>query len=464
MAITQLLQRQPGLQLDFQGVLDPNPILETIVSFANSEGGQIVVGANASGRVTGGIVVEDIENLLQMSLYRIRPPLRVEVETFELPQGTVLVLNVPRSNELHSLIDGRVLARRGNQNVLQTGTDLTSLVSSRAGGDYELEPIAGTSIDDFDMEVVAEYVEYRRRRQPRGFVGSTEALLRQIGALTAEGVATVMGLLLFGREPQIYLPQSGLTFVKFASSDRRGEHGQIGYGRREDINGPLARIIERAWQVAWEEMDKQAVVKGLTRQEQTEYPGVSVREALVNAVAHRDYRVAGRRIEMLLYRDRLEVTSPGGLPGYITLQNIVDEHFSRNPRLVNGLLQWGYIEELGLGIDKMIEAMIADGHPPPDFKASPHAFTVTLRKGREVGQPGQMQQWEHNMNERQMQALQFVQQYGRITNSDYRNLCPNVSSETLRLDLADLVDKGLLLKIGDKKGTHYVLKRRGGQS
>ena len=270
-----------------------------------------------------------------------------------------------------------------------------------------------------------------------------------------------MGLLLFGREPQLQLPQSGLTFVKFAGNDRRGETGQIGYGRREDIQGPVARIIERAWQVVWEEMAKQAVVRGLVREEETEYPATAVREALVNAVAHRDYHIPGRRIEMLMYRDRLEITSPGGLPGYVTLQNIVDEHYSRNPRIVSGLLQWGYIEELGLGIDKMIEAMVAAGHPPPEFKAAPHAFTVILRKGREVGQAGpRPQQWEQSMNERQMQALQFIQQYGRITNRDYRELCPNVSAETLRLDMVDLVDKGLLLKVGDKKGTYYVLKRR----
>ena len=339
-----------------------------------------------------------------------------------------------------------------------------AVAATRVGGAFEMEEVAGAGIDQFDTDVVAEYLERRRQRQPRAAVGATESLLQQVGALTRTGAATVAGLLLFGREPQTRLPQSGVTFVKFVGSDRRGEQGQIGYGRREDINGPLARIIERAWQIVWEEMAKQSVVRGLVREEQTEYPATAVREALVNAVAHRDYRVAGRRIEILMFRDRLEVTSPGGLPGYITLKNIVDEHYSRNPRLVNGLLQWGYIEELGLGIDKMIEAMVAEGHPPPDFRATSHAFTVTLRKGREVGQASFMPQWEHNMNERQMKAIEFVQREGRLTNRDYRNLCPHVSAETLRLDMVDLVDKGVLLKIGDKKGTYYILKRKASSS
>ncbi len=462
MTLSQFFGRQPGLQLEFLPGLDLEPLLQTIVAFANSEGGQIVVGADASGRLTGGLQVEDANDVMRAAMMQILPPLRVEVEPYELPQGTVLVFTAPRTGDLHSLVDGRVLARRGSSNQLLAGDDLALLAASRSSGAFETDEVEGAGLADFDMDVVAEYVEHRRRRQPRAFVGSTDSLLRQIGALGPGGAATVMGILLFGREPQVFLPQAGLTFVKFAGSDRREATGQIGYGRREDINGPLARIIERAWQVVWEEMAKQSVVRGLTREEETEYPATAVREALVNAVAHRDYHIGGRRIELLMYRDRLEVTSPGGLPGYITLQNIIEEHYSRNPRLVNGLLQWGYIEELGLGVDKMIESMVAAGHPQPEFKASPHSFVVILRKGRELGQPGAKPQWEQSMNERQMQALQFVQREGRITNKDYRDLCPTVSAETLRLDLADLVDKGLLLKIGDKKGTYYVLKRRGG--
>jgi ATP-dependent DNA helicase RecG len=156
-----------------------------------------------------------------------------------------------------------------------------------------------------------------------------------------------------------------------------------------------------------------------------------------------------------MFDDRLEVISPGGLPGYITVDNIVEEHFSRNPRIVNGLFHWGYIEELGLGIDRMIEEMVDAGQPPPTFRATPYSFTVVLqaRKVRAA-----TYQWERRMNERQTKAVAFVQENGSITNREYRSLCPHVSAETLRLDLSDLVDKGILLKIGAKKGTYYILK------
>lgn len=157
-----------------------------------------------------------------------------------------------------------------------------------------------------------------------------------------------------------------------------------------------------------------------------------------------------------MYANRLEIISPGGLPGYMTLENLIEEHFSRNPRIVNGLYQWGYIEELGLGIDMMYDQMVESGHDPPRFKDTGYAFTVTLfnKKSGKVAAP----KWTKNMNERQARALAHVRENGSITNGEYQRLCSDVSAETLRRDLADLVERGALLKIGSKKGTHYILK------
>ena len=210
--------------------------------------------------------------------------------------------------------------------------------------------------------------------------------------------------------------------MKFADVTPRGAGGEFGYGRREEFIGPLPQIIDRAWRVIWEEMDKRSVVQGLKRVEQTEYPASAVREALVNAVAHRDYRLSGRSIEIRMYTDRLEITSPGGLPAHITLDNIVEEHYSRNPRIVNGLFQWGYIEELGLGIDRMFEDMLRDGHQPPRFEAKPHRFSVILSNARDAARAAQT--WEGTMSERQMKAIEYLEEKGSITNSEYRELCP----------------------------------------
>ncbi len=450
-----ILQRGPGQILALMEELDEQELAETMVAFANADGGTVVIGVDESGRSTGEVFPDEVESVVHEAVLSGRPPVQMEWQQEEIAGGFAFFIRVPRSTELHSLEDGRVLIRASSENRPLSGEEIRQLAATKSTGDYETEVLPGATRDDFDEQMIDRFIELWEDRRGREWSRSTDDLLTQVSALTPEGQPTVMGELLFGQEPQQFLPQSGLVFVKFPGTSPRGENGLAGYGRREQIIGPLPQIIERAWSVIMEEMQTGAVVKGLKREEQTEYPRRAVREALINAVAHRDYRLGGRRIEVRMFSDRLEIISPGGLPGYITLDNIVDEHFSRNPRIVSGLFQWGYIEELGLGVDLMIDEMTAAGHPPPHFRAEPHLFSVTFYNKRE--RPP-IARWQRVMNERQAKALEYLQRHGRITNREYRGLCPDVSAETLRLDLVDLTDKGILLKIGDKKGTYYILK------
>jgi ATP-dependent DNA helicase RecG len=453
--LTDLINREPGPLVELLPEPDVEAMAETLVAFANSDGGTIVVGVDADGRPTGAVYPDELEEALFAAAARCRPPIQADWQQEEMAAGIVVMIRVSRSPELHSLDDGRVLIRAGAVNRPLSGDQIRQLAATKSSGDYEAEAVPGAGRDDLDETIIAEYLEKRSERTRRSLSGPPDEQLIEIGALDGRGRPTVAGLLLFGANPQAFLPQSRLTFVRFVGTEPRGADGLAGYGRREEIGGPLARVVETTWGVLLEEMHLGAVVKGLEREERTEYPPFAVREALVNAVCHRDYRLRGRRIEIRKFADRLEIVSPGGLPGFITLDNIVDEHFSRNPRIVAGLYQWGYIEELGLGVDRMIEEMTQAGHAPPNFKDSPYAFTVTLSN---IRRRPPAQRWERVMNERQAKALAHIRENGRITNREYRQICPGVSPETLRLDLVDLVERGLLLKIGAKKGTYYILK------
>ena len=449
-----LRNQRPGPRLAFLSEADPEALAECLVAFANSDGGVIVLGLDETGRPTGTIWDEEAEGAIRIAARLCSPPVASHMRSIETAQGSFISVQVSRSSELHSLEDGQVVIRSGSQNRILNGGEISKLASSKIAADFETDIVPGAKRSDFDDEILDEYLA---KRESRGVsrVGPLSELLFEIGALDANGQPTVAGILLFGKHPQAFLPQSGVVFVRFPSTEPRGDEGSAGYGRRDEIEGPLARVVERTWNVVWEEMRVGAVVNGLQREELTEYPPFAVRECLVNAVAHRDYRLRGRRIEVRMYSDRMEVISPGALPGYITVDNIVEEHFSRNPRLVNGLFQWGYIEELGLGIDRMIEEMVQAGHSPPDFKDTPYSFTVSLSNAR---QRRAVPRWTRSMNERQARALTYVRDNGSITNREFQRLCPSVSSETLRLDLVDLVERGSLLKIGSKKGTYYILK------
>jgi ATP-dependent DNA helicase RecG len=451
------IQSGPGPRIAFFADVEVQTLAETLVALANTEGGTVAIGVDEDGTpVKAKMSREKLEQALEDVETICNPPVVVgNLEQSETDKGTVYNLRVPRSIELHALTDGRVLIRSGDKNRPLGGQEILKLASAKNTGDFESEVVPGATRTDFSDKMVEEYLQKRSERTKRPVGDDEHELLKEIAAVDTDKNATMSGILLFSEYPQQWLPQSSVVFVKFVGTTPRGENGLAGYTRREELTGPLPRLIESAWNLIWSEMAVSAVVKGLEREETTEYPQFAVREAIVNAVCHRDYRLKGRRIEIRMYSDRLEVISPGGLPGFITVENIKDEHFSRNPRIVNGLFQWGYIEELGLGIDRMIEVMAKAGHKPPSFDARPYSFAVTLFNQR---QKQETPQWVRNTNHRQSKALEYIRNNGSITNREYRALCEGVSAETLRLDLADMVDKGILVKLGSKKGTYYILK------
>jgi ATP-dependent DNA helicase RecG len=194
---------------------------------------------------------------------------------------------------------------------------------------------------------------------------------------------------------------------------------------------------------------------GLTHQETLEYPFNAVRELVVNSVAHRDYNAQGDCIHLNIFSNQLEVTSPGGLPGPMTVDNLLQARFSRNPVIVQVLADLGYVERLGYGLDRVVAAMRAHLLPPPEFQETTGVFRVTLRNEPQDDLSG----YEiDDLNPRQAAALNYLATHKRITNRAYQELCPEVHPETLRRDLSDLVSRDVLIKIGDKKSTYYILK------
>jgi ATP-dependent DNA helicase RecG len=283
---------------------------------------------------------------------------------------------------------------------------------------------------------------------------------------------TVAGILLFGRAPQQFVRSAEIICVRYAGDEMSDEFV------RQDISGMLVEQIRQAEAFVFGNMRREMKINGLARQDSTEYPLAVVREAIVNAVCHRDYSIRGEGIRVFMFSNRLEVYSPGRLPGHVTLHNLKDERYSRNEAIVAVLSDMGYIERLGYGIDRMISTMTEHGLPAPHFEETAAGFKVTLESAA-VEQPASSLLFPspaanspaakspllspallaHTpLTERQQQALLFIQKHGRITNSDYQALAPDVSAETIRRDLADLVEKNLLLRIGEKRATYYILK------
>jgi ATP-dependent DNA helicase RecG len=434
----------------------PGQLAETLVAFANTDGGTLLVGVDPrSGQLRGLADPEAaLDRALQAAL-STDPPLIIPLPRLEEREGhSVLTITVPPGLPHVYSYRGKFLVREGARNQPLTPRRLRRLMMERGAVSFEALIPDGTRLTDVDWEKAEQYLSIRKGLPT---ANREEALLQRgcLAPLEGELRPTYAGLLLFGHEPQRWVRSGEILVARYAGTTMGDQF------LKEQIQGTLPEQIRRAEAFVVSNMRRGVRLSGLERSEETEYPLAAVREAIVNAVAHRDYRVRGDEIRIMLFRDRIEFYSPGRLPGHVTIQNLVHERFSRNEIIVQVLSDLGFIERLGYGIDRMIRRMAEAGLPPPLFEETAAGFQVTLLGPGEglISEDIDARRWLHlGLNERQEQALAYLVEKGRITNREYQEFCPEVSAETIRRDLADLVSKNLLLKIGEKRATYYILK------
>ncbi|GAB4571862.1 MAG: ATP-binding protein [Anaerolineae bacterium] len=444
-------------------VEDIAPIL---TAMANGTGGTLLLGIAPRTDVIDGVDDPEaaVERVLKATL-EIKPPLIIPLaEQVTVGQFVLVAVTVPRGLPHVYSYDGRFLIRDGASNKPLDARALRELLVKRGDVSFEEEIAQGTSKDDLNWEQVEAYVA-----SLKGVTGHTaEEIMLKRGCMVhdEDGVLrpTHAGILLFGKAPQEIIRGSEITAARFAGEEMSDIF------TRQDIGGTLPEQLRRAQTFLADHLRKQVHMGAdMARDEQFEYPMEAAREVIVNAVAHRDYSIRGDGIRLYIFSDRMEITSPGGLPGPVTVDNIVDERFSRNPVIVQVLSDMGFIERLGYGIDRVMALMAEQHLPAPVFEETAGGVRVTLRSVAQqedttLAPPapafnGMFRGQE--INPRQEYALDFLINRGnpRITNKDFQELCPDVHAETLRRDFADLVNKGILVKMGQKRGSYYVLKK-----
>jgi ATP-dependent DNA helicase RecG len=318
----------------------------------------------------------------------------------------------------------------------------------------------GASLDDLDQIQVEAYARAylsALKIEPGDPAPDPNEILLQRGCLKVvdgEPRPTYAALLLFGRNPQRWLPSATILAVRFPG---------LAFGDqyiKQDIRGSLPQQLKEAEVFLRNNLQNVVRISGLVHQETPEYPFEAVRELLVNAVAHRDYNLQGDTIHLNIFADRLEVTSPGVLPGPVNLKNLLEARFSRNAVLVQILSDLGFVERLGYGLDRVVRLMQQHDLRPPSFAESAGSFKVILYNAAqgETGLRDLSRYRRLELNPRQETAINFLGSHRRLASSDFQALCPEVHPETLRRDLADLVGRGVLIKVGDKKATYYILK------
>jgi len=326
---------------------------------------------------------------------------------------------------------------------------------------FDRQPLPRATCADLNEERVLWFLQ--QRAQKRGVPIPTLHLpevLAELGAAIAHDgnlLPTCGGMLFFGHNPQTWLPHSQVRLARFQGTTTTH------FVDRADLQGTLPEMINAAEQFIRRNTRTAAKVVGFRRREVAEYPFEAIREAICNAVCHRDYQLAGAEIRIMVFSDRIEINSPGGLPPGVNLANLERAHVLRNPLLANYLYDIFYIEKWGTGIARMKSLMSEHGLAEPKFEDLGEFFAVTFYGPGErilelIPEEGVTDLKAMGLNERQAEALgKMINEGHEFTNTSYRERF-NVSKNTATRDLQALLDTGWVKTTGVGKGTRYGAK------
>ena len=456
----------------------PQRMYEALSAFANRTGGGVVLCGldERQGFAITGVgdphrLQEDVSNLASDEM---EPPLR-PVFTVEKVEGHVLVaIEIPEvppeRRPCHyrpaGLQKGAYI-RVGNTNRRMTDYEIFGYVSARSQPTFDEETLPEATLDDLDQDKLQAYVTQLQRSRPKAAYlrQPLERVLKRLRIVRhTDGTLrpTRAGLLVFGSYPQEFEPQLVITFLHFygTSESERGPRGQRFLDNRK-FEGPVPEMVEAAVNHVMASIRRSTLIDGLFRREIPEYPEEAVREAVVNAVAHRDYSnfVRGSYIQIRLFADRLEVQSPGGLYGNVTEETLEQEQSTRNRVLMRVLEDLRLVENRGSGISAMIHAMREANLEPPRFHDRRASFLVSFRNHTLMNP--QAIAWlnqfaDKPLNDGQRVALAYLRRNLHMTNSDYQRL-NHVDPVCATRELRGLVQSGLAEQHGTRGGAYYTL-------
>jgi ATP-dependent DNA helicase RecG len=426
-------------------------VVVTAGAFANTRGGTIFIGMTDRGNVVGTLIgTESLRDWANTISQSTEPRLIPEIEEISREGKPVVAIHIKENPLKPVSVRGRCYRRVGSSNRAMQPHEIAELHLQSIGSSWDLTPALKTTIADLDLAKVADYIKKANETGRRNIAPgeSPQTVLEKIG-LIQDSKPTWAAILLFGKDPQRFLSQATMHCGLFDADeisvlDDRMVRGTI----IEQVNDAI-EFIRKNIRVAF-------VMTGEPERKQIwDYPVEALREAVNNAICHRDYTISSA-VEIRVLKDSLRVWSPGRLAPGITLPELFTSHASvlRNKGIAQVLYDIGWIERWGSGIQKIRSASAEAGLPEPVFQED-QGFSVIFRK--DVFNRDYLVR--AGLSKRLISAVLYARENGKITNADYQRIA-DVSAATARRDLKDLVDKNILDMKGVRKGIYYVLKHR----
>jgi len=428
------------------------PALKSICGFLNHHGGVISFGRTNSGAVVGVDPTDhSLRKLSQQITSRIKPETSPDIRVLEELGKSLIVIAVPEGTNKPYFLDGIAYIRVGTENRVMPPDELKRMILNDYAVPWDDQPCRGGELDDIDAASVRAFLE--RAQWARRFDGDptipVAKALDKLGVLSG-GVPTNAAMLFFGKDPQRFFIQSEVRCARF-----KGEEISSTYLNMSVLRGRIDQVIEDAGRFIEETVQKAAwVTPGkMQREEHWEYPPDALREAVINAVCHRDYTTSGN-VQIRIFESRVQIWSPGELPDGVTVDLLRVEHASRprNKTIAKLLFLAGYIEQWGSGTLSMIAACKRDGLPDPQFKETGSDFVVTFRRST----LNTLLEDPELLNERQRGVIEYLKSHQSISTEMYGDVY-GCTTRTARRDLSTLAEMGVVVVKREGRLRRYLL-------
>jgi ATP-dependent DNA helicase RecG len=418
-----------------------NDYFKWICGFANAQGGNLFVGIDDKGKTKH---LDNAKKLLEDLPNQVRDLLGLMVDVnLHTTNGNDYLEIVVEPYPFPISLRGKYYYRSGNTLQELKGAALSKFLLQRQGKKWDGVPVPNVLADDLKndtFDFFRKKATRSKRLEPEDLDGTNQELLESLQLyLEDEKMLKRAAILLFHPKPERYVT---------------GAYIKIGYFENEadlmyqdEAHGNLFEQIEKTMDLLFSKYIKALIsYEGVSRVETYEYPREAIREALLNAVAHKDYS-GGAPVQIKVYKDRLMIWNDGQLPDNWTVSNLLKKHASKpyNPDIANTLFRSGYIESWGRGIEKMMNYCLEAGIPAPNYSFEGSDFLVEFRK--DIYHEEYL--IELGLNERQIKAVLYTKENEKITNSDYQKL-NEISKRTATNELTELVEKYVLF---ERKGT-----------
>lgn len=329
------------------GLPRPDELAKDIVCLANSDGGQLIFGVSEERSVGG---VEDVGKLIDLvevvASERCRPPVTVIPEVLDSEGHDVVVINVVKGDQRpYSTLQGLYYVRSGRRCRQATRGELLGLFQATESLFYDEQPVRRASLSDIDDDEIINYLERDGRED---LLSDMAALLRN-WRLSDGTYPTVAGLVLFGRDPQRLLPSAGVVVAAFGGIDTSEDPVDL-----SDLHGGLFDVLQDVERFLNIHVASPHLVVGFEDERQEAIPKAALREAVVNALVHRDYIIPGP-IRIFALVDRVEVHTPGRPPNSVDAEAMrAGVHVTRNPHIYSRVADTGLVTQAGTGVRRII--------------------------------------------------------------------------------------------------------------